>query len=74
MELREKFEAWASDDGKWPKAVERNARGNYLLASTGTAWTVWQAAWNERKALDVEMCLERTLYTGYDCAQAIKEA
>ena len=28
---RELFEAVASDNGKWPKAIERDARGNYRL-------------------------------------------
>lgn len=38
------FEAVASDDGKWPKAIERDAKGNYLLLTTANGWMWWQAA------------------------------
>ncbi|MDH1429138.1 hypothetical protein N5J23_04960 [Comamonas aquatica] len=38
------FEAVASDDGKWPQAIERDAKGNYLLLTTANGWMWWQAA------------------------------
>ena len=41
---RAKFEAVASDDGKWPQAIERDAKGNYLLLTTAHGWMWWQAA------------------------------
>lgn len=41
---RQAFEAVASDDGKWPKAIERDAKGNYLLLTTANGWMWWQAA------------------------------
>ncbi|MBL8469682.1 hypothetical protein [Methyloversatilis discipulorum] len=41
---REAFEAWMSDDGKNPRAVERGADGSYLLLTAGPYWNVWQAA------------------------------
>lgn len=41
---RELFEAFASDDGKWLKAIERDAKGNYLLLTTAVGWMWWQAA------------------------------
>lgn len=41
---RKLFEAFASDDGKWLKAIERDARGNYLLLTTAVGWMWWQAA------------------------------
>ena len=41
---RAAFEAVASDDGKWPKAIERDAKGNYLLLTTANGWMWWQAA------------------------------
>lgn len=41
---REAFEAWASDNGQWPKAVARNGE-NYLLAITQSYWSAWRAAW-----------------------------
>lgn len=44
LTLRQRFERWYSDDGKSPKAVERDGRGGYLLLQTANAWTVWQAA------------------------------
>lgn len=41
---REEFEAWASDNGKWPDAVERTKAGAYLLAHIQNQWNAWQAA------------------------------
>ncbi len=41
---RKLFEAFASDNGKWLKAIERDARGNYLLLTTAVGWMWWQAA------------------------------
>ena len=41
---RERFEAFASDNGKWMKAIERDANGNYRLLTTNTGWLWWQAA------------------------------
>ena len=41
---RELFEAFASDDGKWLKDIERDSRGNYLLLTTAVGWMWWQAA------------------------------
>lgn len=41
---RQAFEAVASDNGKWPKAIERDAKGNYLLLTTANGWMWWKAA------------------------------
>lgn len=41
---REAFEAWTTEAGRWPAAVKRDGRGQYLLAQTASAWTAWQAA------------------------------
>lgn len=41
---RKLFEAFASDNGGWPKAIERDAKGNYLLLTTAVGWMWWQAA------------------------------
>lgn len=38
------FEAVASDHGLWPKAIERDAKGNYLLLTTANGWMWWQHA------------------------------
>lgn len=43
--VREAFEAWYSDGGKWPKAVERSASGAYVLAVAEISWKAWRAAW-----------------------------
>nr|WP_297388199.1 hypothetical protein [uncultured Roseateles sp.] len=43
MNEREQFEAWMSDGGTWPKAVERDGNGQYALAMAAAAWQVWQA-------------------------------
>lgn len=40
---RAAFEAWESDNGKWPKAIERDAVGRYKLMQASSAWIVWQA-------------------------------
>lgn len=40
---RAAFEAWFSENGKWPAAVQRSGDG-YMLASAQSAWTAWQAA------------------------------
>lgn len=42
-ELRAAFELWASDEGRWPAAVERDAAGCYKLAQTVTLWFAWKA-------------------------------
>ncbi|MGC8427635.1 hypothetical protein ACP3S8_23075 [Mixta calida] len=40
---RQRFERWASDNGKFPRAVERKGYA-YLLLSTQSQWETWQAA------------------------------
>lgn len=44
------FEAWFSDSGQSPKAVQRSGDG-YLLAQAQSAWSAWQGAWQARAAL-----------------------
>lgn len=43
MSHRERFEAWASDNGKWPEAIERSGEG-YRIMQTQCDWMAWQAA------------------------------
>ncbi len=43
--MRTAFEAWMSDDGKFPQAVRQDESGSYLLMTAATAWTTWHAAW-----------------------------
>ena len=40
---RAAFEAWYSEDGKWPKAIERDENGSYILMSAANAWIAFQA-------------------------------
>ena len=55
---REAFEAYMSDNGKWPAAVQRydNGSRSYVLLQTATAWETWQAraALSARKPLTDE--------------------
>ena len=46
---REAFEVWASDNGKYTAAVERNGDG-YVLGSIQAFWMVWQV----RAAIECE--------------------
>lgn len=39
---RAAFERWFSNEGSNPRAVERNPKGVYRLASADSAWEVWQ--------------------------------
>lgn len=41
-QMREAFEAWMSNNGEWPQAVE-SGRDGYKLMQTASAWNVWQA-------------------------------
>ena len=41
---REAFENWMTNDGKFPRAVEKDANGQYVLMQTASAWNVWVAA------------------------------
>lgn len=44
-EMQEQFERWYSDDGAWPKAVEKNANGNYKYIGAASAWDAWRASY-----------------------------
>ena len=41
---RAEFEAVASNYGEYPRAIERDAKGDYLLMTTAHGWMWWQAA------------------------------
>lgn len=48
---RKAFELWASDGGKYPKAVTRSSvGGGYMLGQTATSWLAWQAALASERA------------------------
>lgn len=55
---RELFEAFASDNGKWMKAIERDANGNYRLLTTNTGWLWWQAADNAARRREMQLLSE----------------
>ena len=38
------FEHYMSEDGKYPKAIERSRDGGYVLMQAQSAWVTWQAA------------------------------
>ena len=43
--VRAKFEARASDNGKWPRAIERSGDG-YKLMQTHSDWMAYRDGWN----------------------------
>lgn len=47
--MREAFEYWFSDQGKYPKSIEKGINGNYKLMAAYSAWATWQAAWRAAK-------------------------
>lgn len=50
-ESRKQFEAWFSNDGKYPEAVDKSG-GDYLLTSACAAWEAWQAS---RATVEIEL-------------------
>lgn len=54
---RAAFEAWQSDFGRWPQAVERYGEG-YRLEKTHAAWIVWQGAWSASAAVERNRWME----------------
>lgn len=49
--MREQFEAWASDNGQFPRAIERSGEG-YRFLPTQNKWDVWQAS---RAAIEIHL-------------------
>ena len=43
QKLREAFEAYITDNGKWPNAILKAPGGQYLLLRTSVAWQDWMA-------------------------------
>lgn len=48
----ERFERWASDDGEYPKAIER-VGVCYRLAQTQASWMAWHKCSTENPAIAV---------------------
>ena len=40
--IRSEFEKWESDNGKWPRSIERSGEG-YRLITVQSDWTAWKA-------------------------------
>lgn len=55
---RTAFEAWFSDDGKYPRACERSREGGYVLAHAADAWHAWQAAQADAYERAARLCEE----------------
>jgi hypothetical protein len=49
---RERFEHWASDDGEYPKAIERVGSG-YKLGQTQAFWFAWHQCSTKSPAIAV---------------------
>lgn len=44
-QARQAFERWYSDGGQYPRAIERDRNGAYILAQASNAWATWVACW-----------------------------
>lgn len=42
--IRADFEHYYSEGGRWARAVQRSASGEYKLMQAAVAWNTWQAA------------------------------
>lgn len=78
---REAFEAWFSDDGKYPRACERSCEGGYVLAHAADAWRAWQAAQADAYERAAKVCRKIANDPGYgdlfadgavECEKAIR--
>ena len=67
---RTAFEAWFSDDGKYPRACERSREGGYVLAHAADAWHAWQAAQADAFERAAKVCKDQ--WYAADCADAIR--
>jgi len=43
-ETRQAFEKWVDPDGRFPRSIAKNEKGQYLLQHTSQDWHTWQAA------------------------------
>jgi len=49
--VRENFESWYSDNGKYSKAIERNSSGGYIFGETNVSWDAWLACAKKLRAI-----------------------
>jgi len=58
-DTRAAFEAWMSEDGKFPRAIVREpCRDGYRLMIAQTSWTAWQAAYLASRRAALEECAQ----------------
>ncbi len=74
MSSREQFEAWASDEGKFPFVVERSG-DSYKFMATQNKWEVWQAATSALEAKCAALAAENghCKFEISRCHQAVTE-
>lgn len=72
MSIREQFEAWASDEGKFPVVVERSG-DSYKFMATQNKWEVWQAATNAMEAKCAALAAENAGLKKYICDECYVE-
>lgn len=72
---RPAFERFYSDDGNWPKSVERKESGSYELTGCYLAWIAWKAA-KADAVLACQLCADLDHFvqlarqaTAEECAQ-----
>lgn len=81
QKLREAFETYITDGGKWPNAILKAPGGQYLLLRTSVAWQDWKAC-AEALALPTALAISdtwgisRALVTlyAYECDGATDKA
>ena len=81
QKLREAFETYITDDGKWPNAILKAPGGQYLLLRTSVAWQDWKACAEALALLTVPAIsdtwgISRALVTlyAYECDGATDKA
>ena len=78
---RKSFEAFATNDGKWPQAIRLGSDGQYALMQTHQDWLTWNAALDsvvielpEHYWLDVGMIDSVRCFEAGDVEDAIEAA
>ena len=81
QKLREAFETYITDGGKWPNAILKAPGGQYLLLRTSVAWQDWKACAEALALLTVPAIsdtwgISRALVTlyAYECDGATDKA
>ena len=61
MSIREEFEKWYSNDGDYPKSIERDESGQYKYIGTASAWVAYRAGvkLQSKKVEELQIQLEQ---------------